>query len=151
MQPATILHPHTHQPLTPPSPHPWRKVQSVPCVRAQRPEWYCFISWYSPTVTQQHTLVHTHTEPAVQPGRFIQPTDLQRAPWSLAWRTNNTLYSESHKPQSTCEYANTTCWQNTAERNIRGIGCLASSHGVTPAYHKQRRGDILKATKHVAM
>lgn len=66
----------TSHSASPSSPHPWRKVQSVPCVRAQRPEWYCFISWYSPTVTQRHTLTHR----AVQPGRFIQPTDLQRAP-----------------------------------------------------------------------
>ena len=45
--------------------YPCRKVQRVPCVRAQRPEWFCFISWYSPTVTLQrmhtHSLTHTHT------------------------------------------------------------------------------------------
>lgn len=34
----------------------------------------------------------------VQWGRLTQPTDLQPAPQSLAWRTNNTLYSQTRNP-----------------------------------------------------
>lgn len=54
-----------------------------------------------------HNGTHSRTEPSSQGGSF-SPLTFSEPLRSLAWRTNNTLYSKTHKPQSKCEYADMT-------------------------------------------
>lgn len=112
---------------------------------------YIMVFSHCHTTAHTHTLLpHTHTQSGTSRGGSFSPLTFSEplGPWHYAQTTQCTARAISpgvHVSTQT-RHGDDTRW-----RNMKRIGFVASSHGVTPPRHKRHlKGDILDVPKREA-